>query len=143
MNKEATIQESSDVIKAVAGSYGPPLFGMIADTWDLMVFSGWGKFFTKRSKKYPSTVFKAHPFMKMTVFIDCAAFEPMFNWDGRLQKDYGFGWAIPSLGLVGNVRPSIFEPGQIHDPLKRFYMVLLRERAPDLISTFLDVSSRY
>ena len=81
------------------GWYGLPILGVIYDTVDFLFLSGWKKFFTKRRDKYGSSVFKINLFMKTIAILDHDGFEPLFSWDGRLKKDYGFGWAVPPAAL--------------------------------------------
>ena len=121
------------------GRYGLPLLGVIRDTLDFMLLSGWKKFFTKRRDKYGSSVFKINLFMKTIAILDHDGFEPFFNWDDRLEKDYGFGWAVPPPALVGNIVPSVFQANPEHENYKKLYMNILKDQAPTLEKTFADV----
>lgn len=132
-----TISELSRAVTA------PPLLGLVWHTLDFFVFSGWERYFEKRRASHNSTVFKTHFPTKAVAILDHQGLEPLFNWDGRLEKDHAFGWAKPPPALVGNIVPSVFLPAESHDPYKAFYMEVLKTRAKALIPTFLSVSSDF
>ena len=92
---------------------------MIYDTVDFLFLSGWKKCFTKRRDKYGSSVFKINLFMKTIAILDHDGFDPLFSWDGRLKKDYGFGWAVPPASLVGDIVPSVFQANPEHEKYKK------------------------
>ena len=125
------------------GSYGLPVIGVVFDTLDFMLFSGWKKFFTKRRDQYSSSVFKVNLFMKTVVILDHHGFEPLFNWDDRLKKDYGFGWAIPPKALVGGIVPSVFKANPEHEKYKSFYIRLLKDQAGSFENVFNDVFAEF
>lgn len=124
---------------ALPGSYGLPILGVIYDTLDFLFLSGWKRFFLKRQQKYESSVFKINLFMKGIAILDHDGFEPLFNWDCRLKKDYGFGWAVPPQALVGNIVPSIFQENPEHEKYKSLYVAILKNQAASFESTFRSV----
>jgi cytochrome P450 len=128
---------------AVPGSYGWPVLGWLYDTADFFLLRGWKQFFLSRQRKYGSRVFRCHFLMKTIAVLDHEGFEPLFNWDGRLRKENGFGWAKAPPALVGNTMPSIFAEGQPHEGPKSFYMELMRARAPKLGPVFSTVAAEY
>ena len=121
------------------GWYGLPILGVIYDTVDFLFLSGWKKFFTKRRDKYGSSVFKINLFMKTIAILDHDGFEPLFSWDGRLKKDYGFGWAVPPAALVGDIVPSVFQANPEHEKYKKLYIEILKDQAPTFEETFTRV----
>ena len=130
-------------VQKVPGGYGLPVIGWLRDTIDFFVISGWEAYFRDRQRKYGSSVFKNHMLMKTIAVLDYKSFEPLFNWDGRLEKEYGFGWAKPPPGLVGGVIPSVFAAGSAHSAPKTFYMQLLKARAATLSANFASTSAEY
>jgi cytochrome P450 len=117
------------------------VLGWLADTLDFFLVSGWKGYFLERRKRYGSSVFKSSMLMRSIAILDSRGFEPLVNWDGRLRKEYGFGWAKPPPALVGGTVPGIFAGGLAHSAPKTFYMELLRARAGRLASSF-DVTAR-
>ncbi len=131
----------------VPGNYGFPAFGILYDTLDFFILSGWKKFFLKRQEKYKSSVFKINLLMKSVAILDHKGFDPLFNWDGRLKKDYGFGWAVPPQALVGNIVPSVFQTNPEHKTYKSLYVEILKNQAstfePVFNSVFCDYSNQW
>lgn len=138
-NRRATFERP----RTVPGSYGPPVLKPLVDTLDFMLVSGWEQFFRRRQRKYRSTVFKANLFGKpIVVALDHRTIAPLFASDDLIQ-DYGFGWAVPPLPLVGNVPPSVFGSGPAHDKPKELYQQLLRKRAATLVPVFHRVAGKF
>lgn len=124
------------------GFYGPPVLGVVLDTADFLFVSGWERFFARRAAQYQSTVFRTSLFQKTTVVMDHDAISNLFT-STPFRQDYGFGWAVPPRPLVGEVVPSIFETGALHDKPKAFYQMLLASRSADLPQVFDDLFDRY
>lgn len=135
-------QTASDLTHEVPGSYGLPLLGRVVDTLDLYLIRGWREFFRAHQRRY-GPVFRSNAFMRTITILDHRGFEPLFNWDGRLKKEYGFGWIAPPPTLVGDTLPGIFASGQHHAACKHFYMALLRARASTLLPTLDAVATDY
>lgn len=118
--------------KGIPGSYGPPIVGKAWNSLDFLVLSGWETYFLKRQKRSGSTVFKIQlGGNKAIALLDHQAISALFA-DPDLVQDYGFGSAVPPLGLVGDVVPSVFESGPAHDAFKAFYIDLIAARDADL-----------
>jgi prostaglandin-endoperoxide synthase 2 len=138
-NRRATFERP----RTVPGSYGPPILKPVFDTVDFVLVSGWEEFFRRRQRNYASTVFKANLFGKpIIVALDHRAIAPLFASDDLIQ-DYGFGWAVPPLPLVGNVPPGVFESGAAHDKPKELYLELLRKRSATLVPVFQEVADKF
>jgi prostaglandin-endoperoxide synthase 2 len=136
------MSDSSEAM-AVPGRYGPPIFRTVFDTLDFFLMSGWSKFFQRRRDRYGSTVFKVNLlFTRCVALLDQRAIESLFASDDLIQ-DYGFGWAVPALPLVGNVPPSIFETGERHDRWKSLYAEMLKLRSSSLLRTFQEVAAEF
>lgn len=129
-------------VPRMPGSYGWWYLGTVRDTLDFFFFSGWKRFFTRRSERYDSKVFRVNLFKPTIVILDRDAMAPLFN-SPLLRQDYGFSWAVPALPLVGHEVPSIFESGKPHDVPKKLYMAVLQLRLPTLLGTFHEVAERY
>lgn len=122
-------------MRQVPGSYGPPLLKTLVDTIDFLFVSGWERFFARRRARHRSTVFKVNLFKPTVAVLDQTGIAALFG-DADLIQDYGFGWAVPPLPLVGHVPPSVFGHGEAHDGYKRLYLNLLKARATSLPATF-------
>ncbi|WP_018263767.1 cytochrome P450 [Methylobacterium sp. WSM2598] len=133
-------------MRQVPGSYGPPLLKTLFDTVDFLVVSGWEEFFARRRRRHGSTVFRVNLFKPTVAVLDQTGIGALFG-DADLIQDYGFGWAVPPLPLVGGVPPSIFGSGEAHDGPKRLYLRLLARRAERLeavfAETFAEVAARW
>ncbi|WP_161490898.1 MULTISPECIES: cytochrome P450 [unclassified Ensifer] len=116
--------------------------GKLFDMVDFMYLSGWQKFFERRLQRYGSTVFTTPLFTKTVVATDHKAISALFDTIPFIQ-DYGFGSAVPPKPLVGDVAPSVFETGVLHDNPKAFYFSLLRHRATSLPAVFEEVLREY
>lgn len=125
-----------------AGSYGPPILGLLFDTIDFLFVSGWERFFERRQARYNSSVFKTSLFQKTVVVTDHEAISNLFASTPFVQ-DYGFSWAVPPLPLVGNSVPSIFETGSAHDRPKDFYLKLIERRSSELPAVFDNLFECY
>ena len=127
---------SFKALSEVPGSYGLPVIGRLWDTLDFLFVSGWTGFFEKRRARHGSTVFKANLFQPTVVILDHEGFAPLHDWDGRLEKDHGFGWAVPPMPLTGGVVPSVFQADPSHRAHKALYLDILRDQADSLGETF-------
>ncbi|MFV2060025.1 MAG: cytochrome P450 [Gammaproteobacteria bacterium] len=141
-NSKFVVANFNSMVKP-PGNYGFPIIGVIYDTIDFLFLSGWKNFFLKRQEKYQSSVFKINLFMKTIAILDYEAFEPLFNWDGRLKKDYGFGAAIPPKELVGGIIPSVFQHNPEHQKYKSLYISILKNQVSTFEKTFNTVFTDY
>jgi prostaglandin-endoperoxide synthase 2 len=141
------VEDSADVVVSFnARKYVPGRSGLIWRVWDTLDFlfiSGWKPFFEKHQRHNTSTVYKIDLFQPTIVVLDHEAFTPLHVWDGRLEKDYGFGWAIPPAELTGGVEPSVFQPNPAHAAHKSLYMEILQAQAPTLQSTFSRIFDEF
>jgi len=143
LTKPAEASVSFNARQKVPGSYGLPLIGGAVDLLAFTVWPGWKAFFEGRQRDNASSVYKANLFQPTVVVQDWKSFEPFHNWDGRLAKDHGFGWAVPPLDLTGNDIPSVFLPAPQHDMFKSLYMTILRKQADTLQPTFDKVFQEF
>ncbi len=123
------------------GDGRPPLIATVLDTAEFSL-GGWEPFFTRRRKKYGSTVFRIHLFKPMIAVLDRTGITPLFG-DPDLIQDHAFGWAKPPPGLLGDMVPSVFEHGAAHDVPKSFFLTMVKEAAPRLSATFERVADPF
>ncbi|APW38227.1 hypothetical protein RD110_14310 [Rhodoferax koreense] len=105
-------------------------------------FCDWYRFFTRRRSATGSSVFRVHLLQPITVVLDHQGIEPLFAAK-KYRQDYGFGWAVPPLPLVGGVVPSLFESGEAHDRPKQLYMAMLAARRGKLLPVFEATARRF
>jgi len=134
--------ESPDCTKDVPGSYGFPIIGRLVETIKFFRF-GWKEYFLNKQAKYQSNIFKANLFQKTIVILDHEGMAPILNWDGKLRKDYGFGWAVPPQEHVGNIVPSVFQPEENHDKFKNLYHEILKSNSTNMVPIFFQELDKF
>ena len=143
LTKPAEAGVSFNARQKVPGSYGLPVLGGLRDLIAFAVRPGWKGFFEGRRQKHNSTVYKVNLFQPTVVVQDWKGFEPFHAWDGRLKKDFGFGWAVPPLPLTGGDVPSVFLANPEHENYKSLYMAILKKQAATLQTTFEDTFGQF
>ena len=136
LTKPSEASVSFNARKRVPGSYGWPVVGGLKDLIAFTVQPGWKAFFENRRQRNASSVYKVNLFQPTVVVLDWKSFEPFHAWDGKLSKDFGFGWAVPPLSLTGGDVPSVFLANPQHSSYKSLYMAILQKQAGTLQTTF-------
>lgn len=129
-------------VSTVPGRYGIPIISKYLETYRFFK-QGWQLYFHDKQSRHNSTVFKANLFSKTIIILDHEGMSPILDWDGRLRKDYGFGWAVPPQAHVGHIAPSVFQPPQDHNAYKQLYFEILGTNAGAMINVFDNTFAEY
>lgn len=119
------------------GSRGLPFVSAAWHTLKLQFVDGWKRHFEALRRRHRSSVFRVAAFGRAVAVTDATGFAVFSDWDGRLEKEYGFGPAVaPPRALVGPTTPGIFSRGFGHSDPKALHVALLRLRAGRLEPAF-------
>jgi cytochrome P450 len=116
--------------EAVPGARGLPYLSAVWETLRLQRMEGWRRYYEVRRRRHRSPVFRVAAFGRAVAVTDATGFRVFSDWDGRLEKEYGFGPAVaPPRPLVGPTTPGIFARGFGHSDPKALHLALLKLRA--------------
>ncbi|XP_039143843.1 linolenate hydroperoxide lyase, chloroplastic [Dioscorea cayenensis subsp. rotundata] len=136
-------------VKAIPGSYGPPVVGPLKDRLDYFWFQGTETFFRSRMATYKSSVFRTNmpptfPFFtqvdpRVIAVLDCSSFSALFDISLVDKRNVLIGDFMPSLKFTGGTRVGVYldptEPK--HKLVKNFCFDILKRSSRVWISEFL------
>jgi len=127
---EAPGETAPSALRPVPGSRGLPVVSVLWHTLNLQYVDGWKRHFEALRRRHRRSVFRVAAFGRAVAVTDATAFAVFSDWDGRLEKEYGFGPSVtPPRPLVGPTTPGIFSRGFGHSDPKALHVALLRLRA--------------